>query len=190
MACVSSASFSLCINGDIHGYFNGKRGLRQGDPISPYLFTLVMEVLTLIIKCRVRLSDTFRYHNKCNELELINVCFADDLFIFIRGEVHSARLIMEALDEFQKASGLVPSIPKSTIYFCNVPNHIKNDILSIMPFAEGELPVKYLGVPLISSRLLNKDCKVLVEKVSNRIAVLVISIGIIQDIEQLMRGFL
>ncbi|GJV29926.1 putative RNA-directed DNA polymerase, eukaryota, reverse transcriptase zinc-binding domain protein [Tanacetum coccineum] len=98
MACVSSASFSLCINGDIHGYFNGKRGLRQGDPISPYLFTLVMEVLTLIIKRRVRLSDTFRYHNKCDELELINVCFADDLFIFIRGDVHSARPIMEALD--------------------------------------------------------------------------------------------
>ncbi|GJU38627.1 aspartic peptidase [Tanacetum coccineum] len=134
MACVSSASFSLCINGDIHGYFNGKRGLRQGDPISPYLFTLVMEVLTLIIKRRVRLSDTFRYHNKCDELELINVCFADDLFIFIRGEVHSARPIMEALDEFQKASGLVPRIPKITIYFCNVHNHIKNDILSIMPF--------------------------------------------------------
>ncbi|GJV80963.1 hypothetical protein Tco_1516833 [Tanacetum coccineum] len=167
MACVSSASFSLCINGDIHGYFNGKRGLRQGYPISPYLFTLVME----------------------------------------------------ALDEFQKSSGLVPSIPKSTVYFCNVPNYIKNEILSIMSFAEGELPIKYLGVPLISLRLLNKDCKVLVEKVSNRIrdwknkslsyvgrlqlcrsvlssmhvywvAVLVIPIGIIHDIEQLMRDFL
>ncbi|GJU81521.1 hypothetical protein Tco_1283886 [Tanacetum coccineum] len=172
MACVSSASFSLCINRDIHGYFNGKRGLRQ-----------------------------------------------DDLFIFTRGEVHSARLIMEALDEFQKSSGLVPSIPKSTVYLCNVPNYIKNEILSIIPFAKDELPVKYLGVPLISSRLLNKDCKVLVEKVSNRIrdwknkslsyagrlqlcrsvlssmhvywaAVLVIPIGIIQDIKQLMRGFL
>ncbi|GJT62619.1 hypothetical protein Tco_1006152, partial [Tanacetum coccineum] len=113
MACVSSASFSLLINGDIHGYFNGKRGLRKGDPISSYLFTLVMEVLTLIIKRRVRLSNMFRYHNRCKELELINVCFADDLLIFTRGEVHSARLIMEALNEFQKSSGLVPSIPKA-----------------------------------------------------------------------------
>nr|GEY36726.1 hypothetical protein [Tanacetum cinerariifolium] len=105
------------------------------------------------------------------------------------------------------------------VYFCNVRNHIKSEILSIMPFSEGDLLVKYLGVPLILSRLLNRDCKILVEKVSHRtgdwknkslsyagrlqlcrsvlssmhvywVAVLVIPIGIIQDIEQLMRGFL
>ncbi|GKC45382.1 hypothetical protein Tco_1063104 [Tanacetum coccineum] len=63
------------------------------------------------------------------------------------------------------------------------------EILSIMPFLEGELLVKYLGVPLISSRLLNKDCKILVEKEKNRI-VLVIPKGILQDIQQLIRGFL
>ncbi|GKB89177.1 putative RNA-directed DNA polymerase, eukaryota, reverse transcriptase zinc-binding domain protein, partial [Tanacetum coccineum] len=129
MACVTSATFSLCINGDIHGFFKRKRGLRQGDPISPYLFTMVMEVLTLIIKRMVRVSDTFRYHNRCEELQLVNMCFADDLFIFTRGDVESTRLIMEALDEFKMSSGLVPSIPKSMVYFCNVQNHIKMDIL-------------------------------------------------------------
>ncbi|GJW77266.1 protein LAZ1 [Tanacetum coccineum] len=169
MACVSSTSFSLCINGNIHGYFKGKWGLRQGNPLSPYLFTMVMEVLTLILKKMVRNSDLFRYHKQCEELEIINVCFADDLFIFARGDVNSARVILESLEEFKLASGLVPSLPKSTAYFCNVIQHVKQAILNIMPFSEGDLPVTYLGVPLISSRLLNRDCKILMEKAKNRI---------------------
>ncbi|GJU23040.1 putative RNA-directed DNA polymerase, eukaryota, reverse transcriptase zinc-binding domain protein, partial [Tanacetum coccineum] len=104
------------------------------------------------------------YHQHCKEIQPINVCFADDLFIFARRDVRSAQVTMDALEEFKLTSGLVPSLPKSTVYFCNVSNHTKNAILNIMTFSEGELPVKYLGVPFISSRLLNKDCKILVEK--------------------------
>nr|GEY88362.1 reverse transcriptase domain, reverse transcriptase zinc-binding domain protein [Tanacetum cinerariifolium] len=130
---------------------------------------MVMEVLTLILKRRVLLSDSFRYHTQCEEIEIINVCFADDLFIFAKGDVELARVILDSLEEFKLTSGLVPSIPKSTAYFCNVPHHVKQAILNIMLFSEGGLPVKYLGVPLISSRFLNKDCKVLVKKAKNRI---------------------
>ncbi|GJR41849.1 hypothetical protein Tco_1309952 [Tanacetum coccineum] len=219
MACVTSTSFSISLNGDIHGYFKGKRGLRQGDPLSPYLFTLVMEVLTLMLKKRVDLSESFRYHHHCENLQIINVCFADDLFLFARGNVESAMVIMESLDEFKSTSGLVPSISKSTAFFCNVVNHVKTAILNVMPFSEGTLPVKYLGVHLISSRLLNKDCKVLVEHAKNRIgdwknkslsfagrlqlcksvissmqvywaSVIAIPKGIIYDIQQLILGFL
>ncbi|GJW85217.1 hypothetical protein Tco_0158362 [Tanacetum coccineum] len=66
----------------------------------------------------------------------------DDLFIFARGDVESARLIMEALEEFKCTSGLVPSLPKSTTFFCNVSNHVKFAILSIMTFSEEDLPLK------------------------------------------------
>ncbi|GJY69226.1 hypothetical protein Tco_0472208 [Tanacetum coccineum] len=218
MACVSSTSFSIGVNGDVHGFFKGKRGLRQGDPLSPYIFTLVMEILMLILKKHVRASESFRYHKHCEESQLINVFFTDDLFIFARGDVDSARVIMESIEEFKQASGLVPSLPKSTAYFCNVVNHVKIDILNIIPFSKGKLPVIYLGVPLISTRLFNRDCKFLVKKVKNIIgdwknkslsfagrvqlcksvissmhvywaSVLMIPTGILLDIEQLIRGF-
>lgn len=169
MECVTSTSYSICVNGSLHGYFKGKRGLRQGDPLSPYLFTLVMEVLTLMIQRKVHQTDQFTYHRYCSKMKLVNLCFADDLFLFAYGDVGSASIIKEALDEFKNASGLVPSLPKSTAYFCNVLNHVKLSILQILPFKEGKLPVKYLGVPLVSSRLMIRDCNELVDKVQIRI---------------------
>ncbi|GKE04305.1 putative reverse transcriptase domain, reverse transcriptase zinc-binding domain protein [Tanacetum coccineum] len=114
MACVSSTSFSISVNGDIHGYFQGKRRLRQGDPMSPYLFTLVTEILTLMLKRRFRESGEFCYHNRCSKQKSINICFADDLIMFSRGDIESATILMEALEEFKGVSSLVPSIPKST----------------------------------------------------------------------------
>lgn len=61
MECVSLTSYSISVNGSVHGYFKGKKGLRQGDPISPYLFVLCLEYLSRLIK-----RDT-------NESELVKV---------------------------------------------------------------------------------------------------------------------
>nr|GFB14316.1 reverse transcriptase domain, reverse transcriptase zinc-binding domain protein [Tanacetum cinerariifolium] len=60
----------------------------------------------------------------------------DDLITFARSDVAPARVLMEALDEFKCGSDLVPSIPKSTGFFCNVVNHVKASILQLMPFEE------------------------------------------------------
>nr|GEV72319.1 hypothetical protein [Tanacetum cinerariifolium] len=159
--------------------------------------------------------DTLRVR----EMELINSCFADDLFLFAHGDSDSASVIMEALDEFKFTSGLVPSLPKSTAYFCNVLNHIKIAILQILSFEEGSLPFKYLGVPLVSSRVVYRDCKELIEKVESQINVwknkslsnagrlqlvqsfissmhvywssmFILPTRVLLNIEQLMRGFL
>ncbi|GKD53652.1 putative RNA-directed DNA polymerase, eukaryota, reverse transcriptase zinc-binding domain protein [Tanacetum coccineum] len=117
MVCVTSTSYSVCVNGNIHGWFNGKRGLRQGNHLSPYLFTLVIEVLTLILQRSVHNAEEFQYHDRCDHQRSVNLCFADDLFLFARGHPNSVQVIMHALEIFKNVSGLVPSILKSTAFF-------------------------------------------------------------------------
>ncbi|KAK1441018.1 hypothetical protein QVD17_06854 [Tagetes erecta] len=94
---------------------------------------------------------------------------AMDMILADRGDCNSVRCIMKSLQLFTDLSGLKPSLQKSTAFFCHVPHHVKVAILDVLPFEEGTLPVRYLGVPLISSRLTYKDCKILVDRLEKRI---------------------
>ncbi|KAL0287398.1 UNVERIFIED_CONTAM: putative mitochondrial protein [Sesamum calycinum] len=113
--CVSTASFSISLNGSIYGFFKSSRGLRQGDPISPYLFVLVMEVWSTLIRHRVQQATQFQYHWKCKELGLINLCFADDVLLFCKAHIPSIKVLTDTLSEFASLSGLKVNPVKSQI---------------------------------------------------------------------------
>jgi hypothetical protein len=89
--------------------------------------------------------------------------------MFARGEVRSVKCLLDAIYKFSSMSGLKPNIQKSKVYFCNVNDQMKAAILNIMPFDEGYLPVRYLGVPLVSSGLKFRHCSALMEALDNRI---------------------
>ncbi|GKB95287.1 RNA-directed DNA polymerase, eukaryota, reverse transcriptase zinc-binding domain protein [Tanacetum coccineum] len=157
MTCVTSASFSICINGERYGYFKSGRGPRQEDLMSPYLFTLIMEVLSLIIQRRVSKSKNFKYHWGCKELKLTQ-CFANDILMLCNRDYKSVKVLKEGLMEFNKVSSLIPNMNKSTIFFGSVKVIEKMWILEIMPFVVGKLPMKYLGVPLITKNIGITEC--------------------------------
>ncbi|XP_059309987.1 uncharacterized protein LOC132061139 [Lycium ferocissimum] len=83
MLCVTTTKFSIKVNGNSHGYFEGRRGLRQGDPISPLLFVLVMEYLSRVLKKMGNLPN-FRFHPMCKKMQLTHLTFADDLMKFCK----------------------------------------------------------------------------------------------------------
>ncbi|GJX93279.1 sodium/hydrogen exchanger 6, partial [Tanacetum coccineum] len=112
----------------------------------------------------------------------------DDLFLFAHGHPTPVLVIMDALDEFKQVSRLVPSIPKSTAFFYNVPNAIKASILNSMPFAEGTLPVRNKFVSLAGRLHLIRS--VLSSMHIYWASVFILPTRIVHDLEQLMQGFL
>ncbi|GJR19344.1 retrovirus-related pol polyprotein from transposon TNT 1-94 [Tanacetum coccineum] len=98
-------------------YFKGGSGLRQGDPMSPYLFTLVMEYFTLIMEKNVDASPNFNYHFGCRKLKITHICFPDDLLVFCHGDTDSAKVIKDSIEEFGNCFGLLPNFHKSIIFF-------------------------------------------------------------------------
>ncbi|XP_028083430.1 uncharacterized protein LOC114284679 [Camellia sinensis] len=127
-----------------------------------------MEILARILAEKSR-SPLFKFHWRCEKTKIVNLCFADDLMIFSKGDPGAVTLIMQGFEEFRDLSGLTPNPSKSNIFFSGCSSALKEDILQIANFTEGSLPVKYLGVPLITTKLKASDCHTLVERITMRI---------------------
>ena len=156
------------MNGELAGYFQSRRGLRQGCSLSPYLFVVCMNVLSRLLDEAV-VNGKFGYHPKCEKLELTHLCFADDMMVFADGSQQSIKGILQVFEEFDKMSGLKISLEKSTLFLAGVSSQLQEDILSHFPFANGKLPVRYLGLPLLTKKMTVLDYMPLIEKIRKRI---------------------
>ncbi|CAL1370123.1 unnamed protein product [Linum trigynum] len=167
-ACITTPMLSVSFNGGLCGYFSASKGLRHGDPLSPYLFTVAMEYFSCLIHWAA-IDNQVPYHSRCKELRITHLCFADDLLVFTNGSIRGVAGINRVLTQFYKDSGLRCNPSKCELFCCGTPDEEQQWISAYTGFPLGSLPVRYLGVPLISGKLTSADCSVLVDKITARI---------------------
>ena len=160
------ASFSLNINGETTPSFPLANGVHQGDPLSPYLFAVVMQVLSSMFKQAEQNGELVPM--ACGSTAVSHIIFTDDLMVFLKADKKNARGLKKILDDFSARSGLNINFPKSAIYFGGMVKD-RRWIETHLSLSVGEHPVSYLGLPLLSKRLSAKDYAPLIQVVKDRL---------------------
>ncbi|XP_020574258.1 uncharacterized protein LOC110020478 [Phalaenopsis equestris] len=91
---------SVFINGKSHGFFKASRGLKQGDPLSPTIFILVLDYFSRLIDCKENRKSFNTYDNRA-KMDINNLIYADDILMFTRATKSATKSIMECLQKFQ-----------------------------------------------------------------------------------------
>jgi hypothetical protein len=150
MVCVKSVSFSILINGSPQGRIIPTRGLRQGDPLSPYLFLLCAEGLSSLIASAQRDRKISGIPFSRGGTKLTHLFFADDSLLFCRANFLEWCNIHTILEVYEKASGQKINKEKTSIFFSRNTNRAFRDhISSIIGITATKCYEKYLGLPVL-----------------------------------------
>lgn len=171
MQCIAGPSMTVLLNGEKTKPFNTSRRLRQGEPLSPYLFVMCLERLCHLIEMAVDLKEWKPINLSRGGPKLSHVCFADDLILFAKASVAQIRVIRKVLERFCLASGQKVSLEKSKIFFSE---NVSRDLSKLISEESGikatmELG-KYLGMPVLHKRINKKTFGEVLEKVSSRLS--------------------
>ena len=117
MACVTTVSFEVLINGGKSYQFKPGRGVRQGDPLSPYLFIIALEVLSRLLDWEFHFKKISRVKASLNGPAITHVMYADDIVLFSKATRMEAKAINECLDMYYKWLGQCINKSNSSTYF-------------------------------------------------------------------------
>ncbi|RLN03687.1 hypothetical protein C2845_PM13G08440 [Panicum miliaceum] len=170
MACVTSVRYSVRFNGVASPSFSPSRGLRQGDPLSPYLFLFVADGLSQLINRKVQE----------NALEELTICrgapgishllFADDTLLFFKANTEQAHVVKEILDTYERCTGQLINPAKCSIMFnAKGQLEVQQQVKQILGVELSTFEAKYLGLPAPSGRMKKNRFQPLKEKLGKRL---------------------
>ena len=118
--CLSSISYAILVNGSIKGWVKATRGLRQGDPLSPFLFTIVIDVLSRMLLRAEERSLLEGFSVGRNRTRVSHLQFADDTIFFSNTCVEELQTLKSLLLVFGQISGLKVNLDKSNLFGINL----------------------------------------------------------------------
>ena len=171
MSCVTTVSTSILFNGGALEPFLPSRGIRQGNPLSPYLFILCMEVLGRIIedKCNNKYWNPVKASK--SGLAFSHLFCADDLLLFAKANQQNCESVREALDEFSMVLGQKINPTKSKVYFSpNIDGDQRTEFCETLGFHSTPKLGAYLGFPLRHAGASNQDLNFVLDRVNQKLA--------------------
>ncbi|RVW81724.1 LINE-1 retrotransposable element ORF2 protein [Vitis vinifera] len=142
--------FSVMVNGTPTGFFSSSKGLRQGDSLSPYLFVMGMEVLSVLIRRAMEggfISGCKIQRGRGRAAHVAHLLFADDTIVFCEAKKEYLTNLSWILFWFEAASGLRINLAKSEIIPVGEVQGIE-ELAMELGCRVGQLPTVYLGLPL------------------------------------------
>ena len=153
MTCVTTTSFSILLNGKPYENMLPSRGIRQGDPLSPYLFLLCVEGFTSLL-AKAENDGEIHGASICRGAPKVsNLLFADDSLLFYKATQNEVEVIFGVLQTYANASGQCINLEKSSLFFSNNTSASqKQDILRVLGVQEVHRFDSYLGLPTLVRR--------------------------------------
>jgi hypothetical protein len=168
--CVSSMSFELPINGGITGHFKPSRGLRQGDPLSPYLFILNQEVLSRLLEREHLNGKLSGVKTNIGGPAITHTMYADDIMLFSKATSREAMVLNDCVEKYCTWSGQQINRQKSGLVFSkSTQQSTCRRMKHLMQMKCLSKDTRYLGAPLFFSHSNTKDFKYLQDKVEAKL---------------------
>ncbi|KAJ9542202.1 LOW QUALITY PROTEIN: hypothetical protein OSB04_028708 [Centaurea solstitialis] len=168
--CLSTAKVSVLINGAPTKEFNLNKGVRQGDPLAPFLFILAAEGLAVIMKEAHR-ANIFHGVQLVNGLEDVSLFqFADDAIIAGDWNHNNAKNLIRILKCFEICSGLKINLNKCRILGVSVSKEEVARLARCLNCKEETFPFRYLGLPVGGNMNLSKNWQPLVDSFRNKLS--------------------
>ncbi|KAK4285072.1 hypothetical protein QN277_001816 [Acacia crassicarpa] len=170
MKCVRSVSLNICLSGEKISSFTPTRGIRQGDPLSPYLFIIVAEVLSIMI-------GKNQIDNRLVGIKLSRGCpvlthnfFADDALLYMHASHRNCTSLANILNLYCAASGQVINLDKSSVFFSsNTPLAVRSLVSEVLHIPTTEDPGAYLGIPSIWGKTKTQALAYIRERIASKI---------------------